>query len=69
MGGVVDPAVMAAAAEAAEGATVTVGQTEVLLPYVTQLARDVASIEHVLAAILALLLVLAFVYTALRWFT
>lgn len=69
MGGVVDPAVMAAAAEAAEGATVTVGKTEVLLPYVTQLAQDVASIEHVLAAILALLLVLAFVYTALRWFT
>lgn len=69
MGGVVDPAVVAAAAQAAEGATVTVDQTGDLLPYVSQLAQDVASIEHVLAAILALLLVLAFVYTALRWFT
>ena len=42
--------------------------TNELLPIVTQLSQDVQTIQHGLAAILALLLVATFLYFAVGWF-
>lgn len=40
-----------------------------IIPILNQMAQDVQQIEHALAALLALFLVFAFLYMALRWFT
>ena len=42
--------------------------TNDLLPIVTQLSQDVQTIQYALAAILALLLVVTFLYFAVGWF-
>ena len=59
------PAAVAPAAEAITNAADVVD----LFPVVSQMAQDVSQMREVLAAILALLIVVSFLFVAMRWFT